>query len=106
MAFSIFFSITVVMYISYGVSKKNVHLFEMIFIWMLVNIIHHNFMTIFALNMEMIDFGKHPTQYWTMALIRVFLIPCIIIWYLDRTLEGSRPYTKWAWLPVGISILV
>ena len=76
MAFSIFFSITVVMYISYGVSKKKVHLFEMIFIWMVVNIIHHNFMTIFALNMGMFDFGKDPTQYWTMALIRVFLIPC------------------------------
>ncbi|NHN35493.1 hypothetical protein [Paenibacillus agricola] len=106
MAFSIFFSITVIMNISYAVSKKNLHLFEIIFIWMVVSIIHHNFMSIFALNMGMFDFGKQPTHYWTMALIRVFLVPLLIIWYLDRSLEGGHPYKKWAWLPVGISILV
>jgi hypothetical protein len=106
MAFSIFFSITVIMNISYAVSKKNLHLFEMTFIWMVVNIILHNFITIFSLNMGMLHFGKHPADYWTMALIRVFLVPLLIIWYLDRTLEVGRPYKKWAWLPVGISILV
>lgn len=106
MAFSIFFSITVIMNISYAVSKKSLHLFEMIFIWMVINIIHHNFMTIFSLNMGLYDFGEHPTQYWTMALTRVFLIPLLIIWYLDRSLIGGRPHNKWIWLPVGISILV
>jgi hypothetical protein len=93
------------MNISYAVSKKNLYLLEIFFIWMVVNIIHHNFMTIFALNLGMIDFGKHSDQYWTMALIRVFLIPLLIIWYLDRSSKGGRPYKKWAWLPVGISIL-
>ncbi|MEK3986371.1 hypothetical protein MHB77_23825 [Paenibacillus sp. FSL K6-3166] len=73
---------------------------------MVVNIIHHNFMTIFALNMGMFDFGDHPTHYWTMALMRVFLIPVLIIWYMDRSLEGGHQYKKWTWLPVGISILV
>ncbi|RAP76424.1 hypothetical protein [Paenibacillus montanisoli] len=106
MAFSIFFSITVIMNISYAVSKKNLHLFEIMFVWMVVNIIHHNFMTVFALNMGMFDFGKYPSQYWTMALIRVFLIPLLIIWYLDKSLDGGSTYKKWTRLPVGISILV
>jgi hypothetical protein len=105
MAFSIFFAITVITNISYAVSKKNLHLFEIIFIWMVVIIIHHNFMTIFALNMGMLDFSKHPSHYWTLVLIRVVLIPLLIVWYLDRSLSGGRPYQKWAWLPVGISIL-
>jgi len=94
------------MNVTYAMSKKNLYLFEIIFIWMVVNIIHHNFMTIFALNMGMFDFGKNPAQYWTMALNRVFLIPLLIIWYLDRSLDGNRPYKKWSFLPVIISILV
>jgi hypothetical protein len=106
MAFSIFFSITVITNISYAVSKKNLHLFEIMFIWMVVNIIHHNFMTVFALNMGMFDFGKYQNQYWTMALNRVFLIPLLIIWYFDKSLDGGITYKKWTWLPVGISILV
>jgi hypothetical protein len=105
MAFSIFFAITVITNISYAASKKNLHLLEIIFIWMVVNIIHHNFMTIFALNMGKFDFGKNPEQYWTLDLIRLFLVPVLIIWYLDRSFEGGRPYKKWVWLPAGISIL-
>ncbi len=50
MAFSIFFALTVIINLTYAVSKKNLHLFEIFFIWMVLNIIHHNFMTIFALN--------------------------------------------------------
>jgi hypothetical protein len=94
------------MNISYVVSKKNLHLFEIIFIWTVVNIIHHNFMTIFALNMGLFNFGQDLVHYWTMALNRVFLIPLLIVWYLDRSLEEGRPHKKWAWLPAGISILV
>jgi hypothetical protein len=94
------------MYISYAESKKNLHLLEMIFIWMIVNIIHHNIMTIFALNIGIIDYGKDAAQPWTMVLIRAFLKPLLIIWILDRSLEGGRLYKKWAWLPIGISILV
>ncbi len=89
MAFSIFFALTVIINLTYAVSKKNLHLFEIFFIWMVTNIIHHNFMTIFALNMEMINFNSHSTSYWTMALIRVFLIPVLIIWYIDKT-QGAK----------------
>ncbi len=94
MAFSIFFALTVIINLTYAVSKKNLHLFEIFFIWMVLNIIHHNFMTIFALNMEMIHFNSNPTSYWTMALIRVFLIPVLIIWYIDKT-QGANNRNNW-----------
>jgi hypothetical protein len=90
LAFSIFFAITVIINLSYAVSKKTLHLFEIFFIWMVSNIIHHNFMTIFALNMEMINFNSNSTSYWTMALIRLFLIPILIIWYIDKTQDPKN----------------
>jgi hypothetical protein len=105
MAFSIFFALTVIINLTYAVSKKNLHLFEIFFIWMVTNIIHHNFMTIFALNMEMINFNSHSTSYWTMALIRVFLIPVLIIWYIDKT-QGAKNRKNWIMLFILIPLLI
>lgn len=105
MAFSIFFALTVIINLTYTVSKKNLHLFEIFFIWMVINIIHHNFMTIFALNMEMINFNSNSTSYWTMALIRVFLIPVLIIWYIDKT-QGARNRKNWIMLFILIPLLI
>lgn len=72
---------------------------------MVTNIIHHNFMTIFALNMEMINFNSHSTSYWTMALIRVFLIPVLIIWYIDKT-QGAKNRKNWIMLFILIPLLI
>lgn len=105
MAFSTFFALTVIINLTYAVSKKNLHLFEIFFIWMVTNIIHHNFMTIFALNMEMINFNSHSTSYWTMALIRVFLIPVLIIWYIDK-IQGAKNREYWIMLFILIPLLI
>jgi len=105
MAFSIFFALTVIINLTYAVSKKNLHLFEIFFIWMVTNIIHHNFMTIFALNMEMINFNSSSTSYWTMALIRVFLIPVLIIWYIDKT-QGTKNRKNWMILFILLPLLI
>ncbi len=105
MAFSIFFALTVIINLTYAVSKKNLHLFEIFFIWMVINIIHHNFMTIFALNTEMINLNSSSTSYWTMALIRVFLIPVLIIWYIDKTQEANNR-NNWIILFILIPLLI
>jgi hypothetical protein len=104
MAFAIFFSITVILTISFSVIKKNLHPFEMLFIWMVVIIIHHNIITIAAINEGRIDFSNDPANYWTLVFNRVFLMPLLIVFYFDR-IVGKAPYQKWIWLPVEISIL-
>jgi hypothetical protein len=105
MAFSIIFCITVILFISFVSTKKNLHLFEIFFMWMIINIIHHNFLTVIAVNLHMFDFAEKPANYWALVFMRVFLIPLLIIWYFDQTLS-VKPYKKWAWLPVGILILL
>ncbi|MDB5055533.1 MAG: hypothetical protein JWM44_3583, partial [Bacilli bacterium] len=49
MAFSVFFSLTVILLISFVVTKKKLHLFEIMFMWMIVIIIDHNVLTVTAL---------------------------------------------------------
>lgn len=105
MAISIFLSITIILLISFVAIKNNLHLFEMIFIWMVMIIIHHNFFTVVAVNMKMYDFAEHPAHYWTLVFNRVFLLPLLIIWYFDRTLPLPA-LKKWMWLPVIVAILI
>lgn len=104
MAFSLFFSLTVILLISFVVTKKKLHLFEIMFMWMIVIIIDHNVLTVTALNMGIVDFSDRPANYWSLALIRIFLFPLLIVWYFDTTLS-EKPFRKWAWLPLGIVTL-
>jgi hypothetical protein len=90
--------------ISFVVTKKNLHLFEIFFMWMIINLIHHNFLNVVAVNLRMFDFAGNIANYWTLVFVRVFLIPLLMIWYFDKTLSVN-PYKKWAWLLVGILIL-
>jgi hypothetical protein len=104
MAFSIFFTLTVILAISFFAVRKNLHSFEILFMWMVTVIIHHTFITILAVNLKLMDFADHPEKYWALAFYRTFLIPILIIWYFDA-MVARRPYQKWLWLPLGILIL-
>lgn len=105
MAFSIFFSIWVILFISFLSTKRNLHLFEILFMWMIIIVIHHNFIEITTVNLGLFRFAPYPANYWTYVFIRIFLIPLLIIWYFDQTLS-VKPLKKWVWLPLGIVILV
>lgn len=105
MTFCIIFSVSFILLLAYIVSKRKLHLFEILFIWMVVIIIHNNFLTITAINLRMFDFAETPNNYWSLVLMRMLLIPLLIIWYLDHTLS-PKWYTKWVWLPIGILLLV
>jgi hypothetical protein len=104
MAFSIFFSLTIILAVSFAVTRKNLHTFEILFMWMVIIIIHHTFVTIIAVNLKLIDFADHPENYWALVFNRVFLIPLLITWYFDA-MVARRPFKKWLWLPIGILIL-
>jgi Kef-type K+ transport system membrane component KefB len=104
MAFSIFFSLTVILAVSFALTQKNLHPFEILFMWMVTTIIHHTFVTITAVNLKLMDFAHHPENYWALVFNRVFLIPLLIIWYFDA-MVARRPYQKWLWLPLAILIL-
>jgi hypothetical protein len=104
MAFSIFFAITVILLISFVVTRKNLHVFEILFLWMVIIIIHHNFFTVAAVNLHLFDFGGHLERYWSLVFIRVFLIPLLMIWCFDRTL-AEKAHKKWGWLALGILAL-
>ncbi|TJY41808.1 hypothetical protein E5161_11430 [Cohnella pontilimi] len=104
MVLSIFFSLTMIVGITYAVTKKNLHIFEILFLWMIILIIHHNFVTITTVNLHLFRFADRLPFYWTIVFERVVLIPLLIVYYFDRMVV-RRPYQKWVWLPFGILLL-
>jgi hypothetical protein len=103
-AFSIIFSLTVILGCAFLSIRKNLHPFEILFIWMVVIIIHHNFITMTAGNLKLFDVYDNSFNYWTMVFMRTVLIPLLIVFYFDRMVV-RRPYQQWVWLPLGILIL-
>jgi hypothetical protein len=102
--FFIILSMTLILGVSFAVMKKNLHPFEMLLIWMIVIIINHNFFTIAAVNLKLIDFSNLPSNYWALVFNRLFLMPLLIVFYFDRMVVRC-PYPMWAWLPFGILLL-
>lgn len=91
MAFSLFFSLTVIIFVSFVATKNKLHLFEILFMWMVIIFIHHTFLTIFILNMNLIEISGHGSNYWTLVFNRITLFPLIIIWLIDIILSTSIP---------------
>jgi hypothetical protein len=104
LAFSVFSAISLIGIIVFVVTKKNLHLFEILFIWMAAMILDHNFMTIVSLNLGMYHFANRPTGYWSLSLVRIILVPLLIVWFFDKT--STRPYNRWIFLPVGVAALI
>jgi hypothetical protein len=105
MAFSVFFSITLLLFISFVVTKRNLHLFEILFMWMIIIFIHHTFLTVTAVNLKLITFTASRTNFWTLVFNRITLIPLLIIWFVDISLSVTL-LRKLLLLPVSLCILV
>lgn len=103
-AFPVFCSLSIILITAFVVTKKNLHLFEVMFIWMIAIIIDHNFMTVVSVNLGMYEYADQPSRYWSLALVRIVLIPLLIVWYFDKT--SSKTAFKWIFLPIGIALLI
>lgn len=67
--------------------KKKLHLFEILFMWMVIIFIHHTFLTIAVLNMKLLKLPRYGANYWTLVFNRITLIPILIIWLTDINLS-------------------
>ncbi|EPZ42367.1 hypothetical protein N007_15115 [Alicyclobacillus acidoterrestris ATCC 49025] len=104
LAFSCFCSLSIILIITFVVTKKHLHLFEIMFIWMCAMIIDHNVMTVVTLNLGMYQFTDSPSDYLALTLVRIVILPLLIVWYFDIT--SVKAYQKWIWLPAGIAVLI
>lgn len=82
MNISIIASITFLILISFCVTPKKMHVFEIIFIWLVVWLLMHPLSWIIYVNLTWIKVSTKIGDFWTYAFDRIILFPLLIVLFL------------------------
>jgi hypothetical protein len=83
MILSAFWSFYIILLISFCLYKKRLHLFEIIFIWLIVWLVTHSVSTIITINLGYLKISEQPKHFWLHLYNRIILYPLIIVWFID-----------------------
>lgn len=106
MNISIISSITLLILISFCVTPKKLHIFEMIFIWLVVWILLHPLSWIIYVNLAWIKVSTRLGDFWSFAFDRLILIPLLIVFFFELSLRFKQKSTKWSFLIVAVLFLM
>ncbi|WP_026568311.1 hypothetical protein [Bacillus sp. UNC41MFS5] len=106
MSISIISSITLLILISFCVTPKKMHIFEIIFNWLLAWLLIHPLSWIIYVNLKWITVSKKLVDFWTYACDRLILIPLLIVIFFEVSLRFNRKAAKCITLTVAIFILM
>jgi hypothetical protein len=104
MILSLFLYILVLLIILFCSYKKKLHLFEILFIWMMIWLITHSVTSIFIANLKLVDLPQVQSKFWVHFFKRLLLYPLIIITFFDLSVRVKGKVLKAAM--IGISIVV
>lgn len=94
MIISISLFISGILFISFCLTSRKMHLFEVIFLWLVIWLFIHNASSIILMNLEFLTLSKEIKYFWTHLIKRIFLFPLIIIWLFEMTLRLSHFINK------------
>lgn len=103
---SIFLSIMLLLIISFCVIPRRMHLFEILFLWMVVWLLGHTISSIIIVNLQLLEITKEISKFWLHIFKRIFLYPLLIIWFLDISLLIGNKIKKYLFLLLLIFILI
>lgn len=106
MILSIFLSITIILVISFCVTSKRIHLFEIFFLWMVIWLLIHNSYSLILINLKGLGFSKDLGDFYTRILKRLVLFPLLIIWFFDISLIFNNKVKKYGLILIAIIMLV
>lgn len=106
MNIAIISSITLLILISFCVTPKKIHIFEIIFIWLVVWLLIHPLSWIIYVNLSWIKVSTKLGDFWSEAFDRLILIPLLIIIIFEALLKLKTNVSKCTLLFVGIFVLM
>ncbi|MDR4947027.1 hypothetical protein [Neobacillus cucumis] len=106
MNISIISSITLLIFISFCVTPKKMHIFEIIFIWLVVWLLMHPLSWIIYVNLTWIKVSTKIGDFWTYALDRLILFPLLIVLFFEASLRFNQKAAKCIILFVAILTLM
>lgn len=106
MNISIVSSITLLLFISYYVIPKKLHIFEIIFIWLVIVLLIHPLSWIIFVNLSWMRVSTELGDFWAYAFDRLILIPLLIVISFEVSMRVKRKVPKCTILAVGILIIM
>jgi hypothetical protein len=93
MKLAIFIFLFVLLLIFFVTYKKTLHLFEVMFVWMVVWITTHSVSSILMENLERISISQDLEDFWLHVLKRLLLYPLITVLFIDLFVHiRSNPF--------------
>jgi hypothetical protein len=93
MKLAIFIFLFVLLLIFFVTYKKTLHLFEVMFVWMVVWITTHSVSSILMENLERISISQDLEDFWLHVLKRLLLYPLITVLFIDLFVRNrSNPF--------------
>lgn len=114
------FLMTITLFLSIGIilslflvlrSPKNLHLFEIAFIWMLALFLYEVFISLVTMNLKFFQLSHKVSDTWMLAIQQVIINPILIIWCLGITVKVKANSKKlvvmitFSWILTGIELL-
>jgi len=106
MNISIISFVTLLILICFCVTPKKMHIFEIIFILLVVWLLDHPISWIIYVNLSLIKVSTNLGDFWAEVFDRLVLLPLLIMVFFEVILRSNRTATKCIILCVGILILV
>jgi hypothetical protein len=106
MNISVISSITLLILISFCVTPKKMHLFEIIFIWLVVWLLVHPISWIFYVNLTWLKVSTKLGDFWTYLFDHLILIPLLIVIFFEASLKFKSKVAKCILLFLGIFMLM
>lgn len=106
MNISILSSITLLILITFCVTTKKMHIFEIIFIWLVVWLLMHPLSWIIYVNLTWIKISTKIGDFWTYANDRLILLPLLTVIFFEISLRFNRKKAKYTILFVAIFIFI
>jgi hypothetical protein len=106
MIFAINLSISLLLLIFSVVKLQKLHLFEIIFIWVIVTFLHQNFTAIASLNLDLWKKPEQTNQLLGLLIADLIGIPVIVIWLFELYVKYDSPLARSALFLLFTSLLV
>jgi hypothetical protein len=106
MVISISLFISLILFISFCLTSRKMHLFEIIFLWLVISLFIHNLSSVILMNLEFLTLSKEIKYFWTHLIKRILLFPLIIIWLFEMILRHNHFFNKLCLLLLCIFLLI
>lgn len=106
MNISIISSITLLLLISFCVTPKKMHIFEIIFIWLVAWLLIHPLSWIIFVNLTWVKVSTKLGDFWAYAFDRLILIPLLMVIFFEVSLRFNRKAAICSILSLAILIIM